>query len=319
VCAILYAGTGAAAHQSWSAQSVAAAAQPSLDVFAQYTGLGKTGGTDLEIFRPSSTGEFAQFSIFVPSGFDLGLSRAVGTKIGTLVAWEVAGTPHVGAITVDDPAKHTADACALGAHLAIWMLAPSGTSPLPAYIDQTSGSETALGGYKIVICVPSSATSGLTLDQFDIAPNLTNPSSSGFYLWRVFVTPYLGGVPNPSGAYELRSREPLPISLSLRGRYVRGRAVLTGQLVTPAASTAGIFINLYTERSGHFNYTTYTQTRSGGRYSFSRRIRKTTRFYAEVGSVRACQGETVAPAGCISETMVSVSSSNVRVRVPKRR
>ena len=317
--AILFAATGAAAQQPWSAQYVAAAEQPSLDVFAQYTGLGKTGGTDLEIFRPSGTGEFAQFSIFVPTGFDLGLSRAFGTKIGTLVAWEAAGTPHVGSITVDDPAKHTADACALGPHLAIWMLAPSGMSPLPAYIDQTSGSETALGGYKIVICVPSSATSGLTLDQFDIAPNLTNPSSSGFYLWRVFVTPYLGGVPNPSGAYELRSREPLPISLSLRGRYVRGRAVLTGQLVTPAVSTTGIFINLFTERSGHFNYTTYTQTRSGGRYSFSRRIRKTTRFYAEVSSFRSCQEATVAPAGCISETMVSVSSSNVRVRVPKRR
>jgi hypothetical protein len=318
VCAIL-AGTGSAAHQPGSAQFRTAAEQPSLDLFAQSTALAKSGGIDLEIYRPALTGQFAQFSIFVPSGFDLGLSRAVGTKVGSLVAWEAAGTPHLGPITVDDPAKHTADQCSTGTHQAVWVLAPAGMSPLPAYIDQTSGTETALGGYKIVICVPSSTTSGLTLDQFDIAPNLTNPSSAGFYMWRVFVTPYLGTVPNPSGVYEVRSREPLPISLYLRGRDVKGRAVLTGQLVAPAAPTRGLFIDLYTERSGLFRYTTYTKTAAAGRFSFSRRIRKTTRFYAEIDSYRGCQEASVAPAGCISETMVSASSPNVRVRVPKRR
>jgi hypothetical protein len=59
--------------------------------------------------------------------------------------------------------------------------------------------------------------------------------------------------------------------------------------------------------------------KSGGRFSFSRRIRKTTRFYAEIDSYRGCQEASVAPAGCISETMVSASSPNVRVRVPKPR
>jgi hypothetical protein len=95
--------------------------------------------------------------------------------------------------------------------------------------------------------------------------------------------------------------------------------VLTGRLVTPSAPSSGLFIDLYTERSGRFVYTTYMKTHSGGRFSFSRRIRKTTRFYAEIDSYRGCQEASVAPAGCISETMVSASSPNVRVRVPKRR
>jgi hypothetical protein len=315
-CAILFAGTGAAAHPG---QFVAAADQPSLDLFAQSTALGKTGGVDLEIYRPSLTGQFSQFTIFVPTGFGLGLTRAIGTRAGTLVAWEAAGIPHVGPITVDDPAKHTADSCAVGTHQAVWTLAPAGMALLPAYIDPTTGAESALGAYKIVICVPSSSTSGLTLDQFDIAPNLTNPSSAGFYTWRVFVVPYLGTVPNPSAAYELRSREPLPISLSLVGRYVKGKAVLTGRLVTPSAPTKGIFIDLYSATSGQFRYTTYTKTGTAGRFSFTRRIRKATKFYAEIDSYRGCQEASVAPGGCISETMVSASSPNVRVRIPKRR
>lgn len=318
-CAILTVGAGAAAWHPESARFVTATTKPSLDTFAQSTALGRTGRTNLEIYRPSGTAEFAQFTIFVPSGFDLGLSRTIGTKVGNLIAWEAAGSAHLGAITVDDPAKHTADSCAPGTHLGVWLLAPAGMSPLPAYIDKTAGTETALGGYKIVICVPSAAMSGLMLDQFDIEPTITNPTTTGFYMWRVFVVPYLGSAPNPGGAYELRSREPLPISLSLHGRYLNGRAVLTGRLTTPGAGTTGVFINLFAGPSvGRLQYTTYMQTRSGGTFKFSRRIRRTTWFGAEVGSVRACQETTVAPAGCTGETMISVDSLSVRVRIRQR-
>jgi hypothetical protein len=317
-CAILFAGTGAAAQPTWSALPLAAS-KPSLGVYAEDTHLARTAGTDLEIFRPSGSSEVAQLTIFVPQGFDLGLLRPIGTRIGLMVAWEVTGQPHFGDITIDDPAKHAADSCSPGPHQAVWTLDPEGLGQLPAYIDPTSGSETALGSYKIVICLPSSATSLLTLNAFDLDPTIRNPGSSGLYMWRVFVTPYAGGAPNPSGTYELRAREPLPVSLSLRGRYRRGRAVLTGRLVTPAMPTAGIYVAVFADQRGEFRRVASIRTGSGGRYSFSRRIRKATRFAAQVASIRACQEATTAPAGCVSEGMVSATSSVIRIRVPRRR
>jgi hypothetical protein len=297
----------------------AAAATPSLNVIPFSTRLGRTSGTDIDLFRPG--GGFAQVALYVPAGFDLGVGRKPGTPAGLLTAWDTRGTAHDGDLVIDDASKHTADACAPGTHTAVWVLrftTSTGPVELPAYIDVPSGSEAGLGAYKIVFCVPPATSLGATIDELELIPTLPNPRSRGLYRWRAFVTPYAGATADPTATYEVRSVEPLPVTLSLRAKKLGRLVSLSGYLSTKSYNRVGIPITLYTSRGGRYSPTTWTRTRAGGHYGFVRPIRKTSQYYTALQAVHACREATTAPGGCVQETLATIFSNTVTVRVRRR-
>src|SRR6266540_1716528 len=101
----------------------------------------------------------AQIRIYVPTGSSLNATQAAGTVIGTtsgeVLARDLGNIPLPleGDVVVDNPANHLTDACAPGAHQAVWILRLSvagQTIALPVYVDPTTGVEAALGSAKQV-------------------------------------------------------------------------------------------------------------------------------------------------------------------------
>jgi hypothetical protein len=298
--------------------------QPFFNLVPYSTHLGATADSELDLYMPASI-EMAKLVVYIPAGYGVDLTRPAGATIGQFLAADVTGAGAIGDITAGDPAAYSTNTCAPGAHQAVWVLDVGNASqlpPIPVLVDPTTGTDTQLGAFKAQACLPSSATGTMRvrLLALDLAI-FTNPAATGAYGWRAFVTPYAGGSPNDGATFELRATVPLPIQLTLQGRYNRRskRAILTGRLTTPAYDVSGVPIDLYTQVSGRFRYTTYRRTSSSGRYTFTRRIKKTTRFGAVTDSYDDCAAGSVAPAGCLNDTLAIVSSRSVKVVVPRKR
>src|SRR5437868_2923574 len=75
--------------------------------------------------RPST----ARIAIFAPAGGEVDLTRKVGDRVGSALVQVEGDTPLIlgGSLVVDDPARYVADpaaqACAPGAHAAVWTFA----------------------------------------------------------------------------------------------------------------------------------------------------------------------------------------------------
>lgn len=300
-----------------------AADQPELDLYPGSTSVGHAGADELDLYMPASV-EMAKATLFVPAGYGVDLAKPAGTDLGIVVAWGPDGIGRLGSIDAADPAAYTTSACAPGLHQAIWLLTLGDATqlpPVPMFVDATTGSEAALGAYKAQACLPASATGTLRIRELDLGfTTFTNPSAAGAYTWRAFVTPYAAGVPNDAATFELRATLPLPIRLTVTGRYDRKhkRAVLTGRLTASHYDAGGIFLMVFVEKNGHFRPSGFIRTTSTGAYRFYRRITRTTRFGLQTATYEDCAPGTVAPGGCVSDTLANVSSPAVKVVVRKR-
>jgi hypothetical protein len=299
--------------------------QPSLDLYPGSTSLGRVSDTEADVYLPTST-EMAKLVLYIPTGYGLDLTKPNGAHVGEVVAWKnFTSFPEFGNLAAVDPAAYASNTCVPGAHQAVWLLILDDTTqlpPIPVLVDQTSGAETSFGAYKAQLCLPSSAGGTMRIRELDLDFEiLTNPATQGAYKWRVLVTPYAGGTPNDAGTFELRATVPLPVRLTLHGRYDRKkkRALLTGQLSSPVFDTGRVFLALYTNSSGFFHYTGELKTDAHGRYSLRRRIKHTTRFGLLTDTYYDCDAGSPAPAGCVSDTLAAIRSPEVKVVVPKRK
>ena len=335
------AGAGAGypmAGQSASAQA-AGPARPELQMFSTKPSLGVRAVTDIGIAIPATTAEVEKVTLYVPAGYGFDISAVPGTPEGH-VALRTATDIGFGELKAANPANYVntpqAQACAPGSGTAVWIMHfDSGffstqTLTVPIYIDPTTGDETALGAYKLQACLPlakrgspggwplGSRVRTLAMEF----TRLTNPTSMALYVWRAFASnPDVNGNPDPSTTYELRADMPLPAKVSLSGAYDRKhhRARLSGKLTTSAMPIAGVPVALFRRSSAAFGdwvYQTATRTTATGSYSFIRRVRKTTTFGVAAGAtVGDCNGASVAPIGCTSETLAEIDSPNVRIVV----
>jgi hypothetical protein len=300
-----------------------AADQPELDLFPGSTSRGRAAATAADLYMPSSK-EMAKVVLFIPAGYGGVLGRPVGASVGPVAAWDSNLLPRFGRMVTADPAAYTTNTCAPGTHQGVWLLTLEDTSdlpPTPILVDTTSGSETVLGAYKAEFCLPPSSSGTLKIHELDLVlRKLTNPPTTGAYIWRAFVTPYKTGVPNDPGTFELRGTIPMPMVLTLHGRYDRRhkRAILNGRLVAPAYNVGGVYLDLYAKKGGPFRYTATTLVNGGGRYRIARRITKTTRFRVETATWDDCAPGSIAPVGCISDTLADITSPVAKVVVPKR-
>jgi hypothetical protein len=312
LAALLLLGTGQAATTRLAADV------PLLDLFPGSTAPGHTGATEADLYMPASK-EMAKVVVYIPTGYGGVLGRAVGTKVGDVLAWDPSFLPSFGDITVADPAAFATNTCVPGTHQAVWLLKLDDAKdlpPTPILIDQTTG-DTALGAYKAQFCMPPSSSGTIKVHELDLfLGKLTNPTTPGAYAWRAFVTPFAGSAPNDAGTFELRGTIPMPMVLTLHGRYDHRhkRAILTGRLTATGHDVSGDYLDLY----ANSRYVGSTRVNSRGFYSIKRRIKKTTRFRLWTATWDDCAPGSTAPAGCISDSLANVPSPVAKVVVRRR-
>jgi hypothetical protein len=314
--------------------------------------IGGSQSTTLHISIPQATDPIAAINIYLPSGYTVNVSQAVGTSIGTVDATAFSRDTNLtlplnGAVTVDAPASHTADSTACArtpASAAVWILNLSvagQTIALPLYVNPTAGAEQALGAYKLSICLPPpdvpigtpgrSANGAQVLDAiFTVNGIFQTPSTPGVLRWETLFTPYNAGkgTVNAAGTFEARSLVSLPASLGFGITYKKktGRYGLKGKLSEggiPAAGTINILRGASAARLATVSSAT---TKADGSWTSTGRVKakKTTYFKASASvkerdfTAQGCVNPlpvTVAPAGCVSATLPPYRLSSTVVKL----
>jgi hypothetical protein len=279
---------------------------PSLTVTSSQNAPGRPTTVLLGHLQTAADDPTAKDTIYAPTGYGVNLSQAVGTKIGDVSARLIlrgGGNAEVdveGQVVADNPALHTVNQCAPGLHAAVWRLNITvAGSPLtvPIYVDPvTAGPEAAFASAKIQLClagpIGTPAGAQLLFAFFDVNGVFTNPSSTANRIWRATFTPYVPGTPNPNpvGTIEGQALVPGRVSLTMKSKSLkRGRVTISGKLLVNGRPYRRAVIELVVPckrnvRTCPLGQKTVARTRTNaqGNYTFRRKIKKRTRFGAEV-------------------------------------
>lgn len=311
------------------------------------------GGLALDMYSSVGARAPARVTIYVPAGFAVDTSAAPGTLIGDSYlgySTSSSGDDFVfGTMGARDPASGgpAAQACAPGAHAAIWMATfdiEQRSVEIPFYVDATQGSEASLGAYKLVACLASpyvpvaegGAPDNLRVTELELALSepgrsvITKPAS-GKFTWRLFTTPYVNGTatPNDGATFEARARMRLPHVMTERVRYLRKTKTLliTGRVRLLGKPERGMIVLVAggAPKADFLDYFGQTKTSRGGFYSLrqpvalGRRARK-LRVYVFGAEARggACVEPSVAPVGCVHQSFSAPQSNSADVLVPRK-
>jgi hypothetical protein len=207
--------------------------------------------TTIRVAVPQATDPIAATQIYLPGGYGLNVSQPADTSIGTVDATAYsrdAGLtlPLSGTVATANPANYaTASTVCAGTPTskAVWILTLSiatTTLNVPLYVNPTTGGETALGAYKLSICLPppdvpvgdpARAAQGAQLLEATFTVNgiFTTPTGGGLLKWDTLFTPYnpSKGTANTAGTFEARAFVPLPIILNLQASYKKATKTYT--------------------------------------------------------------------------------------------
>jgi hypothetical protein len=317
-----------------------AAYSPRLIATSLTNGPGKPTTMILGHFQEASEDPTAKDTIYAPLGYGVTLTQPVGMKIGTVngtVILRDAGSAEVdveGTVVVDSPANYppASNRCTPGqTHEAVWQLnvTIAGTPiPIPLYVDHAVGPEAAFSTAKIQFCLtgPIGTPSGaqLLFALFDVNGVFTNPSNTADRIWRATFTPYTPGTPNPNpvGTTEGQALVPGRVSLTLTVKRLKhGVVLLQGRLLVDGSPFRRALVELYIP--GKTNRAGKATTNRSGRFSIRKKIKKKTRFYAQVvfvGELTSCPATPLpgVPQGCQSATVsFAAATRNVLAR-PRR-
>lgn len=294
----------------------------------------------IKISQAQTDPQPAKITVYVPSGYTINASAAPGTKIGTTTGSVFARDlniplPLSGDVVVAPP-NTNAPGCATGTHLAVWLLAlqVAGQSiNLPVHVDQTSGAEAALGGYKLVICLgpadvpantPGRSPNGAQLLEatFAVSNIFTSPAAGG--IWKTITTPYAPGspAPNPPGTVETRSFVSNgTVTLASRVLSAKKRVVrFTGKVTQAGSPVSGSQVSILINGAARFR----AKTNANG--SFSVALKKTgrkvtTTFQARVTVAErditstGCSSPSQPPIPCVSATASSFTAVSRKIKV----
>jgi hypothetical protein len=329
------------------AQSAFAANTGSISVTHDPLVLAGSKTTTIHVAVPQTTDPIAAVNIYTPSGYQVNLGQAAGTKIGTVDATAYSQDqkltlPLSGDVTVDNPANHTSDStqCArTPTSAAVWImnLSVAGqTIPLPVYVNKTAGAEQTLGEYKISICLPPpdvpvgtpgrSAQGAQVLDaRFTVNGIFTTPTGGGLLRWDALLTPYNPGrgTVNAAGTFEARAFVPLPIVLGLHRAYVLKTNTwqLNGKLTEGGLPLAGVTVHIARGTSiSRLTQQSSTKTDANGNYKTAGHLKPQTTTYFRINAsmsehdyAAGCTNPapaTVAPAGCVSAKLSAWSAKS---------
>jgi hypothetical protein len=281
---------------------------PSLTVTSSQNAPGRPTTVLLGHIQTAADDATAKDTIYAPTGYGVNLSQAAGTKIGDVSARIIlrnAGNAEVdveGQVVADNPALYLNNPCTRNPspHGAVWKLniTIAGTpQTIPIYVDAvTAGPEATFASAKIQLCLPgptaTSVGAQLLFAFFDVNGVFTNPSNTANRIWRAVSTPYVPGTPtpNPVGTTESQALVPGRVSLTMKSKSLkRGRVIISGKLLVGGRPYRGATIELVVPckrnaRTCPTGQKTVARTRTNaqGNYTFQRKIKKRTRFGAEV-------------------------------------
>jgi hypothetical protein len=302
---------------------------PSLTVTSSRNGPGRPTAVILGHIQSAADDPTAKDTIYAPPGYGVNLSQPVNTKIGDVSARLIlrqGGNAEVdvdGQVVSDNPALHTSNACAPGLHAAVWKLniTVAGTPlSVPIYVDPvTAGPEAAFASVKIQLClagpIGTPAGAQLLFAFFDVNGVFTNPTNTANRIWRATFTPYTPGTPNPNPAGTIEGQALVPgrVSLTMKSKSLkRGRVTISGRLLVNGRPYRGATIELYVpgrRASDPPRKVAETRTNARGNYTFRRKIRKRTRFSAQVLEIAdltlpcPAPGIPGVPQGCTTATV----------------
>jgi len=283
----------------------------------------------------------ARLVIYVPAGWGLP-SAAAGTTLGFVdltVLDDASLTGSVGVqgkLAVADPAlggDAVAQACAPGPHAAVWLDSftigglPSG---IRFYVDPTSGSDAALGAYRLTACLPSpylppeqgGAPLGMQVVDVSLLATFVNPATAGTYTWRALVTPYVFGTAtaDDANAFEERTHVLFPYAVTLRATYqTRSQTlVVSGRVLALGKPQAGVKVILFADwLGGPADAFTFAEigkptSRADGTF-LVRKPRKRILLPADKAKLEIsalvdavpgpCSPPAAAPAGCVDDSL----------------
>lgn len=309
--------TGGAATLSLALSSPALAAYtPKLDVSVP-NGLGATGKVKIHLAVAPTDETTARLVAYSPLRFTVN-GGSPGSTIGTAEARVRAGdlggaiVPVPGTIEVRDasgtaiisgvpvPLSALALSCTgTTTHTAYWVfkLTAAGSAlELPAFFDLTTGAEQALGTSKITFCLPPDDVPPGTPGRSPLGIKLvdalltfdggvyTNPTSAGPYLWASIWTPYNPGVgtANAAGTVTAISLTPLPVALTLTGKFVKKTksATLSGKFSIAGQGVRGVKLPLFSgaKKTGLKSAGTTKATTATGVFAAVKKMAKTTYY-----------------------------------------
>jgi hypothetical protein len=328
----------------------AASYTPTMGIFQATYRAGGAGPVTVVVAQEQADDPTAKITIYVAPGYDLTLGQAPGTQIGSVVAHAQVldlgqnALQLAGPVKAENPAAYVANPCAAGTHEAVWTLNAAlpgqPASPIPVYVDHTTGPDAAFGSAKLQICFrdptlppgdPRRSPNGTKFlnTAFTLKKGIFgNPIAPGQKLWRSIFTPYRPGTgnANAAGSAEAQAIVPMPYTLTIkRVRARRGFLRLAGRLNFSGASPSKHRITLFQGvKKGNRvvfgkNPVLSTRTRKGGIFAFNRRLpKKTTYYFAErPPSLSACATPKII-ANCTAALTSNAISKVIRIVPPKR-
>jgi hypothetical protein len=239
-----------------------------------------TTSLTIKVSQAQSDAQPAKISIYVPSGYSINTSATPGTKIGSTTGTVFSRDANIplplsGDVVV--AASSSAPTCDPVSHLAVWNLALSVAGQnitLPVHVDQTAGTETALGAYKLVVCLgpddvpvgtPGRSPNGARLldATFTVDSIFTVPA--GQSLWKTITTPWAGGAPNAAGTVETRAFvADGAVTLAKKVNAAKRLVKFSGKVTQAGAAVAGARVSLLVNgKSAGFT----ARTNASGGYS----------------------------------------------------
>jgi hypothetical protein len=323
------------------ASGALAAFVPSIAIRHASPTLNSNGPLSIRVSVPRDDDPLFRAVIYAPPRYAAIINQPAGTQIGTVTAQvrvrepiEGAVLPLTGTITTAAPLDHVANQCAPGVHGAVWILslqASGQTLTVPIYVDQTLGIETAIGSYRLTVCLPSPnipASSGgatfgakLILAQLNLQQGIFSaPVDRNTYRWHLLATPWptsAAGPPNIAGTVSAQGRVMLPVSTALRATSRRGVVTITGNVLE---NRTGVNRQPVRLRVGNRTFTVRTNT--AGRFRLVvRRARGARVAVTLTANVPARSIPCSAPSpfegvNCVSETQqFFVVTRTIRHRV----
>ena len=184
----------------------------------------------------SSDDPTAKTSIYVPTGYQVNTTSAVGTKLGDVTATASAADlggavlPLTGELDVAANDATAAAQCGT-TDVQMWNLkltAAGQTLNVPVHLVQASATEAASGySYKLVICLPPPDVPAGTPGRAQFGAKLlsatftvsaiTQPTAAGDFRWTSLWTPYNPGkgTPNAAGSVETQAVRHIPTQAKL--------------------------------------------------------------------------------------------------------
>jgi hypothetical protein len=299
-------------------------------------------GLTIKISQAQTDVQPAKVTIYVPTGYSINTSAAPTTKIGTAsgsvyVRDANIPLPLTGDVTVQPPTTNTTG-CATGTHLAVWALnlsvAGQSIPALNVHIDATAGAESALGAYRMVVCLPPAdvpkdtpgrSPNGAQLLDATFTLNNVFTVPAGLGVWKAITTPWTPGlpVPNVAGTVETRAlvgSGTLTIATSVTNKKKRILRV-SGKLTQEGAAVAGSQVRLLlngaasrftarTSASGNYSIV----LRKTGKKSMTTFQARTTVAERDVTST-LCATPSLPPIPCVSGTASGFTAVSNRVRI----